>query len=225
MTSVLLADDELKQKVQLTKTEIVELPAGGIVRIQNSIGEVTVRGWDRPDVEVTTVRSSKDAYGSIEQEKITRQLNRVSIRTERQGNEVVVKTDYPGYRIFPPPAPWHGVLGSNVEYRINMPRDAALVVEHTAGEVHIDDLTGNIQVSALRGEITMRLPQEGRYAIDAKTDIGFIISDFPGHGRKTLWLLGHRNGQNAEAGTRRICVRMGVGDIAIMRTRKINYIE
>jgi hypothetical protein len=44
------AAGEPKHKVQVTKTERVNFPAGGRPRQTNSIGVLTVEAWDRPDV-------------------------------------------------------------------------------------------------------------------------------------------------------------------------------
>jgi hypothetical protein len=56
---LLAAAIEPRQKVQVTKTERIDFPAGGALRLANSIGVLTVEAWDRPDVEITTIKSTK----------------------------------------------------------------------------------------------------------------------------------------------------------------------
>jgi len=52
-------------------------------------------------------------------------------------------------------------------------------VEHQLGEVHVEDVTGDIDVRVLRGQVTLRLPQDGRYAIDARPISAPSIRIFP----------------------------------------------
>ena len=70
------AAGEPKQKVQVTKTERIDFPAGGRPRLTNSIGVLTVEAWDRADVEIAA---------------------------ERHGHKPVVTTDCPRRWPFPPP--------------------------------------------------------------------------------------------------------------------------
>ena len=189
---------------QSTKTERFDFPAGGILRLENTTGELTVEGWDRQDVEITTIQS-KDV---------------VRITAERRGNELVVTTDFPRYAVFPPPLPFRGSKEFDLEYRIHAPKNAGVVVDHDTGEVHIDDLAGDVQVKVLKGGMTLRLPENNIYAIDAKVDTGSIFSDFPGQWHRRLWPLGARYGQLTSATAHKLYLRAGFGDIAILKIRK-----
>lgn len=106
-TLLLCAEDESKSRARVTQTERVDFPSGGLLRLNNSIGELTIEGWDRPEVEITTIKSTKAAYGAQERENATRELNQVQVKTERRGDQVVVTTEFPRYAVFPPPLPWH----------------------------------------------------------------------------------------------------------------------
>ena len=220
------ANDEFKTRAQVTKTERVDFPPGGVLRLNNSIGELTIEGWDRPEVEITTIKSTKAAYGAQERENATRELNQVQVKTERRGDQVVVTTEFPRYAVFPPPLPWHsGHANFDLEYRINAPRDARLVVDHDAGEVHVDNLAGDIQVTVLKGALTLRLPEDNSYAIDAKADAGGIFSDFPGEMRRRLGLLGYRFTEKPSPGAHKLYLRVGFGDIAILKILTPRYTQ
>src|SRR5437899_3149767 len=107
--ALLRADDEPKSKAQSVKTDRLDFPPGGTLRLDNSVGELTIAGWDRPDI---------------------------------------VTTEFPGYSIFPPPLPWRRDHANfDLEYRINAPRDARLVVDHKTGQVHIDNSDSEISRS------------------------------------------------------------------------------
>jgi len=208
---LLLADDEPRQKVTLTHTERVDFPSGGWLRLKNSIGEVTVEGWDRPDVEITAIRSTKDSYAPRDRNKASQELDKVRITVGRQGPDLVIATESPRH---------HGPsIGFDLEYRIKAPMNAALAARHSTGEVHVAGLTSDIHVTVRNGGITLQLPQEGQYDIDAKSDIGDVTSDFPGHARRTHWIFGHQFAQATPA-AHHLYLRVGFGDITILKIQK-----
>lgn len=83
-TGLLFAADQPNEKVQVSKTERMDFPSSGTLRLTNSIGVPTVEAWDRPDVEITAIKSIKDEYDAGEREKATRELDKVQIVPERR---------------------------------------------------------------------------------------------------------------------------------------------
>ncbi|HEV3331024.1 MAG TPA: DUF4097 family beta strand repeat-containing protein [Bryobacteraceae bacterium] len=213
---VLLADEEAKQRVHVTTTEHLDFSPGGTLRLQNSMGELTVEGWDRPEVEVTVTKSTKDAYAQREQESATRTLDRISVKTERHGDELVIATSI-RHRSGPPPLPWRRATHLDVEYHVKAPANTRLVVNHNTGEVHVDNLSSDIEVKALSGEITLSVPPEGEYLVDAKSNWGDVTSDFPGAARRKPWLIGRHFMNDAPAAPHKLHLRIGYGDIAILK--------
>jgi hypothetical protein len=128
--------------------------------LANSIGVVTVEGWDQPAVEITTIKSTKKEYDSREREKAPHELDTVRIATERHGDELVITTDFPRHRGLPPPSPLGGGTSFNLEYAIKAPRSARLIVDHDVGEVNVDNILGDIPITALQRQITLHLPEE-----------------------------------------------------------------
>jgi hypothetical protein len=215
----LLAADGTKQKVQVSKTERIDFPSGGTLRLTNSIGVLTVEAWDRPDVEITTIKSTKIAYDASDREKAAHELERVHVVAERRADELVITTDFPRYRTFPPPYPLAGKANFDLEYRIKAPSAARVIADHDVGEVNIDGLVGDIQVTLLQGEILLHLPEEGRYNITAKSDFGNVNSDFPGQEKRSRWIIGHRIVNANSAAAHKLNLRVGFGDIIILKTR------
>ena len=211
ISCLLLADEGTRQRVQVVHTERLDFPAGGTLRLKNSTGEATVEGWDRSDVEITTVKSSMDALAPAEREKASGELERVKISAQRQGDELVVTTDVPRRR--------DPRKTFDLSYRIKVPMSARLAVDHGSGEVHVDNLTSDIRVTVRNGTITLHLPAEGQYSIDAKVDIGGVSSEFPGLEKRRPWLLGHQFIQATPA-ARKLYLRVGYGDIIIMKKQK-----
>jgi hypothetical protein len=219
MSCQLSVGDEPRQKVQVVQTERLDFPSGGLLRFENSIGELTVEGWDKPDVEITTIKSTKALYPSRDREKAAHELDKVRISIERRGEELVVTTDFPRHRGLPPPSPLRAATSFELEYYVKASTNTRLAADHDTGEVHVDDLTSDIHVTVLNGGITVHLPQEGQYSIDAKSDFGGVTSDFPGHNKRRRWLFGHQLVQEASA-AHNLYLRVGFGDITILKIQK-----
>jgi hypothetical protein len=167
----------------------LDFPSGGTLHLKNSVGELTVEGWDQPGIEITTIKP-----------------DRVRVTATPQKDEVVVTTV----------APKHF---SDMEYRIRVPRNARLVIDHNQGEVHIDGVTGEMHVTDRKGQITVHVPQDGQYAIDARAKLGAIDSDFPGREDRKL-KFGHTFVSAASSAAQKMYLRVGFGDITILAIRK-----
>jgi hypothetical protein len=214
---LLLAEEPPRQKVQISKTERIAFQPGGILRMKNSIGELTVEGWDRTDVEITTVKSTKVDYPSQEREQAVQKLDRIQIATQRNGDDLVITTSFPGGRVLP--RFLGGPAAFDLDYRIKVPASTRLVVEHDVGEVHVDNLTSDIEVALHEGEITLHLPEQGQYTTSAKSNFGNVFSDYPGQEKRRFWLIGHRIEQQEPQTAHKLHLRVGYGDIIILKTR------
>jgi hypothetical protein len=217
---LLLGYDEARQKVQVSKTENVDFPANGTLRLQNSTGELTIEGWDQPGVEITTTKSSKEEYLAADRDKATRELDRVQISTKRTGNELAVTTEYPRHRAFPFVTPLQTVTNFDLDYHIKVPRNANLIVKHDDGEVHVDDVTGNIQVTARQGLIALRLVSEMPPVIDAKSYLGTVTSDFAGRETRQPLHFGHTFVDDAKSAPQNLHLKISFGDIVILKAHE-----
>jgi hypothetical protein len=221
---LLLAADQPKpdgptQKLQVTNTEHSDFPSGGTLRFRNSVGVLTVTAWDRPDVEMTTIKSTKVELDARGREHATHQLDRVKVAMGRHGDELVIATTFPGHRPYGVPYPLSGQTNFDLEYQINAPAGARIIADHTLGEVNIDNLVSDIQVTLSKGQITLHLPEEEKYAIHAKSNFGTVNSDFPGEVKRLWWFLGHRSVEQSSAAPHKLNLRVGFGDIVIVKTR------
>jgi hypothetical protein len=201
---LVLADDTTSQKIQVGKTENFEFPANGTLRVETSTGELTIEGWDQPGVEISTTASGKDPDGA-------------KISAKRNGDELVVTTEYPHHRAFPWVSPLSVVTNFTLDYRIRVPRNAKLIVRHDDGEVHIDNVAGSIQVAARQGLITLRMTGDTVPTIDARSRIGSVNSDFNGAETHHPWPFGHRLEEGKPAAGQNLHLRIGYGDIVILK--------
>jgi hypothetical protein len=211
--------DEPKQKVELSKTERIDFPSGGTLRFKNSVGVLTVTAWDRPDVEMTTIKSTKMEVAAGGRAKAAHALDRVKVATERHGSDLVIATTFPRHRPFKLIYPLSGQTNFDVEYLVKAPVNARIIVDHTLGNVNIDGLAGDIQVTLAQGEIMLHLPEDGKYAIHAKSSLGTVNSDFPGEVKRLAWFFGHRSVDENSVAAHKLNLKVGDGDIVIVRTR------
>jgi hypothetical protein len=218
ITGLLMAQDEARQAIQVTNTQHFDFPVGGALRLKNSVGVLNVEGWDQPAVEITTIKSTRREYASYERQKAERALEQVRVAAQRQGNELIVTTDFPRYRSFPPPVPFGAISNFHLEYRIKAPANTRLVVEHDVGEVNVDNLTSDIDVKLLQGEILLHLPEEGAYAIRGRNDFGHVNSDFLGSEKRIPWILGHSVKTNVSPAELTLNLKVGSGDIVLLKT-------
>jgi hypothetical protein len=106
----------------------------------------------------------------------------------------------------------------DVEYRIKVPSSTPLIVKHDLGDVSVDGLVGDIDVTVRQGQILLHLPEDGRYDIHAKSDCGNVNSDFPGEKKRTWWLT-QRAASEASPGAHKMNLKVTFGDIVILKTR------
>ena len=168
--------------------------------------------------EITTIKSTKVEYDAREREKKTQELDSVQVKAERRGNEVVITTDFPRYRNFPPPFRPVGI-NFDLEYHIKVPANAGIVANHDLGDVNIDGVTGDIQVVLLQGTITLHLPEDEKYEIDARVDFGHVNSDFGGPQKRRHSIIGHWLVDQDSAAAHKLKLKVGFGDIVILKTR------
>jgi hypothetical protein len=210
----LAADDRSKETVSAAHTERFNVSAAGTIRVDNSFGEVDIDGWDRPEVEVTTVRAAERFYDPKDRGRAQQRLDSVQITSQQQANDVTISTAYPAR---------NGVLHplsrrSDVEitYKIHAPRASKLVIRHNRGGLNVYDIDGDIHATVINGQITLTLPAAGQYAIDAQCTIGDVHSDFEGRERRRQ-ILGQEFNHPGAAPTANLYLRVRFGDIIIQK--------
>jgi hypothetical protein len=211
-------EDPYAGKVRITKTERMDFPAGGTLHLKNSTGTLTVEGWDEPELEITTVRSSRSDYAGAARDQWTHRLEQIEISVERHGNEMVVTTNYP-HHDFPMPGFIRGENAFDLDYRIRVPRNTHLVDEHSLGNVNVDNLTADIDATLEEGEILLRLPEQETYSINAHCRIGHVDSDYAATLKHRPWPFGDQGSAEPSGAAHKLNLKVGYGDILILKTR------
>ena len=196
-----------------TSTDRVNFAPGGTIRFVKSFGYLDIEAWEEPAVEVTVIKSTDSYYEPARREQAAGRLNRVRVAVDRRSDtELAITTTAANRGGLPLLTKAHG--GVNLEYRIRVPRDSKLVIRHDSGDIVISDVAGDIDAHSSSGDLIVLLPPQLAYAIDAKTGLGTVTSDFTGttHHR---YLLGEGFGYAGAAAAKRIHLRVGRGGITI----------
>ena len=209
-SSLLAVDQSIRRPGQVSTTDRVSFAAGGTIRFDNSFGDLYVEGWDQPQVEMTLIKvfqdynPPKDAAERLEQVKFT---------TEHpSANELVVGITIPPHSFFRHPFGGKGAV--DVRYELRVPRDSHLILHHGGGNILIGNVSGNIEATNREGDIVLLLPTPGPYAIDARSKMGTVISDFAGKAHVRHFIGEAFTGADANS-PRKIFLRVGFGGITI----------
>jgi hypothetical protein len=217
----------LAQSFEVTTKDRLPFRPGGLIRVQNSYGYLTVEGWDEPEVDVTVTKSTDRFYESDEGKKAERLLDEVRVKAERRSDqEMLISTAVPhrnspltsrlpsGEVIVTTPVPPNNKRHVTVDYKILVPRDSNLIVRQDNGYVWVSGINGNLEIRSHTGDMIVMLPDPDAYTIDAETRFGRISSDVAGK-PATPFLAGAHFVYASHAPARRVYLRMGRGSITI----------
>lgn len=207
----------IKPPPEKTTTERVDFAPSGMIRINGSYGDLNVDGWDRPEVEVTVIKTLPYGQKPKQADQGTADLDRIRIVTEHKSSpELTISTELPArHPAWTPPFTRHTTGGVMVEYEIHVPRDSRLAIHHGTGSVSVSGVTGDIQARAGRGDILLWLPP-GSYSLDARTKFGVVSSDLDGAAHNK-YLIGESFTQTNPPPSRRLYLRMGFGGITLKK--------
>ena len=212
----LFAAEPPRQRPQYTTTERFNFAPGGTIRLIETRGNVSVEGWDRPEVEIAVTRSMRGLDSKDKRDRAVKELQAVQVKVEhRSPTEAVVTTRMPKRGFI---AGWPAAA-IDLDYVVHVPRESHVTIRHRDGMVLLTDVAGEIDASARAGDIVAMLPNPGPYAIDARSKFGTVTSDF-GDVRQR-----HLVGQSfaATSGTHRVRLRTGIGGISIQEIRPGGY--
>ena len=206
---------ENAEPVKITKTEQMDFPSGGLLHLNDVIGDLTIEPWDQPGIEITTTKSTKADLDSQNHEKGVAELDQVHIAAQRKGNELTLTTEFPryGHFLFVP-----GHTRFDLDTHISVPRNTRLDI-HGSGQIYLNNLASDIQAEISHGTIVLHLPEQGHYDIDARSKFGTVESDFPGQEKRSHW-IGHSFTDQPATGAQKLYLRTGYGDVILLKIRQ-----
>jgi hypothetical protein len=212
LAAPLFAESGNSRLIEVTNTQTLPFQAGGAIYVDRSYGELSLEGWDRPEVEITVTKSPDRLYDAKDQAEASRRAENVHVTAERRSDtEIRIATSVSHFSRWTHPfGPMGGIV---LYYRIRVPRNSKLVIHHENGEVMVSNVTADIEATGRAGDIVLLLPEPDKYSIDAKSKFGTLSCDFDGDFRHNL--TGSRYTQTAPAPAHRIFLREGRGGISI----------
>jgi len=189
----------------LSNTQTLSFEPAGVIQLEQSFGDVEIEGWDRPEVEITTIRPAEAG----------KDLDSIAITAIKQGEDhLKITTEFPARNL---KRPLGGKTNADLKYVIKAPAQAKIVVHHDIGQVQVVNFTSDIEVTNRIGEIGLRLPEPEAYAVDAQVRIGDVSSDVGcSQGRN---LIGQQLHSDSGGSRRQLYLRVGIGDITIRKIR------
>src|SRR2546421_8522665 len=144
-----------REKASISSTQTLSFDPEGVIQLEQSFGEVQIEGWDRNEVEITTIRSSQKSYTESERVAAERELENIAITAVKQGEDrLKITTQFPSRR--PSRQQQRGPLAktdADLKYVIKAPAQAKLVVHHDIGQVTVKYFKNDIEVTNRIGEI------------------------------------------------------------------------
>lgn len=197
--------------VEITTREIFAFPAGGMIEIKDSFGEIEIEGWDQPDVEVTAVRTTRKKYAPEEREKALAELEKILVSPQKtEDQRFLITTEFPARPLL---KRTFGRPNIRLIYRIRVPSRSNLLIKHDVGEVVVKRVAGNIDITNRIGQVSLTVPDEAVYQVDARSGKGGVRSEItPIAGRPVLVSA-------APADVRMLYLRVDVGAINIRKHR------
>jgi predicted membrane protein len=211
------AQSDGKREASSTTTQCLEFGASGTIQIVDSFGSVKVEGWDKEEVELTVMKRTQKKYGPKDLAKAAKVLERFNVTMESVGETsmLVINTTYPSWT---PARMFRGKTNLDLNYLIKVPRQSTLFIKHGIGEVDVTNVSGDIEATASIGEISLKLPEGQSYAVDAHVRIGDVSSEFGQTTHRQGFIpVGAKLEGDPSAPTRRIFLRLGIGDINVAR--------
>jgi hypothetical protein len=208
------AKNDGKQWLHETKTDHVDFAPGGTIQFLNAHGDLNISGWDKPEVEVTVIKSTGNLYPPKDADALRKRLGLITVKLDRKS---ATELDIP--TLFPSRTLMRLVRGKSdlmLEYQVHVPRQSHLVIRQDIGAVIISGVAGNMEAHLSKGDIVVLMDGPEPYSVDARSSFGGVQSD---QGGAAAGHLGHQRLSFAPPSAKyKLLFRVGIGDINVKHT-------
>lgn len=215
-----------QMEMQRAREEAFNVSTPVLLDITNKVGDIHIIGTDEERVSVQAVMRGYGDTRAVAEEMV----NKVTAEIQQtEDNQIRLVGSIP-----------HGPRVGNspeVDWTVRVPRQVQLQIRNNVGEVRIENVAGSIQVTgdvgdisvkgftltadsqltANVGDISISLPRDSEFTLDATTGVGNVRSEFhtaaePGDRRAPGSALKGTVGDNPQSTLK---VQADVGDITI----------
>ncbi len=156
--------DNQKYQEKFNKTETIA--PDGKVTLSDISGDIVVRTWDKSEVQINAVKTSRAS--SLEKAKENAQ--KVTIEVTKADNGLRIEAKYPENHE-------HG-LNVSVDFDLMIPAKAGLDSNTVSGDVRVEKIGGGLKAGSVSGDVTVIGAGKG---VDAHTVSGDVtVSDVDG---------------------------------------------
>jgi hypothetical protein len=146
MTPARSADKE-KYKDKFEQT--ISMARDGKVSVRNVSGDIEVKTWDKGEVKIEAVKTSKAST----LEKAKENAAKVEIEVREEGKTVLIETKYP--------KPSIKNLNVTVDYHLLIPDQAEIKTKSVSGDVILQQIGGMVEVDVVSGDIEVTKADKG----------------------------------------------------------------
>jgi len=132
------------QKYEQKFEDTVALSKTGTVILRNISGDIEVKTWDKAEVSIKAVKSTKASSEKIAQER----FDLVKIDVSKQGDILTIKTDYPRENIFN-----RKIKDFSVDFWLIIPSQAEADVHSVSGDVIAEKIGGELHAETVSGDV------------------------------------------------------------------------
>jgi len=151
------AQGKVKHEETFAKTE--SLARDGKVEIRNVSGDVEVKTWDRDEVKIDALKTSR----ASSMEKAKENASKVKIEVTREDGVLKVWTKYP--------KPSIKNLSVSVNYKVMIPSQAMIKARSVSGDVTLEKIGGKATSETTSGDVTVMGARNGANAETVSGDV------------------------------------------------------
>ncbi len=157
------AQGKVKHEEKFTKTE--SLARDGKVEIKNVSGNVEVTIWDRGEVKIDALKTSR----ASSMDKAKENAAKVKIEVTRENGILKVESKYP--------KPSIKNLSVSVHYKVVIPSQATINARSVSGDVTLENIGGKAAAETKSGDVTVMGARNGAKAETVSGDVYVVDID------------------------------------------------
>ncbi len=151
------AQGKVKHEETFAKTE--SLAGDGKVEIRNVSGDVEVTVWNRNEVKIDALKTSR----ASSMDKAKENASKVRIEVTRENGILKVETKYP--------KPSIKNLSVSVNYKVVIPSQATISARSVSGDVTLENIGGKAAAETKSGDVTVTGARNGAKAETVSGDV------------------------------------------------------
>ncbi|MBD3415079.1 MAG: DUF4097 family beta strand repeat protein [Candidatus Aminicenantes bacterium] len=132
------------QKYERKFEDTVALSKTGTVMLRNISGDIEVKTWNKAQVSIKAVKSTKASSEKIAQER----FDLVKIDVSKQGNTLTIKTEYPKKESLS-----RKIKNFSVDFWLVIPSQAEADVHSVSGDVVAEKIGGELSAVTVSGDV------------------------------------------------------------------------